>query len=133
MTATAATTTTTKMTKEGLERRKAEAQTTMDISYWKHFVSKQERLLEQVQGKQTTNTTADNNSNNNQYNQRAARYKDCLLERHAVNTQLAQVQSDIQRLDQRQEVVEQGIATSTQQLLEARQTLHDIASVDGMK
>lgn len=102
-------------TKEGLERRKAAAQTVMDISYWKHFVSKQERLLEQV-------TTKINNMDKS--NGKGGAYKECLEKRHSTNKAIAQVQQDLDVLEQRQAVVEEGIETSTQQLLDARQALH---------
>ena len=85
----------------------------MDISYWKHFVSKQEHILEQV------TTQKNRNAERN-----AQLYKDCLKERHATNTQITQVQQTIRTLEMRQEVVEEGIVTSTKQLLEARQKLH---------
>ena len=102
-------------TKEGLKRRKAEAQTVMDISYWKHFVSKQEHLLQQV-------TTKINNMDKS--NGKGGAYKECLEKRHSTNKAIAQVQQDLDVLEQRQAVVEEGIETSTQQLLDARQALH---------
>jgi hypothetical protein len=37
-----------KVSKEELERRRVEAQAFMDVSYWKHFVSKQQHLLSEV-------------------------------------------------------------------------------------
>ncbi len=100
-------------TKEGLERRKAEAQTVMDISYWKRFVSKQEHLLEQV-------TTKINNMDKG----KGGAYKECLEKRHSTNKAIAKVQQDLDVLERRQAVVEEGIETSTQQLLDARQALH---------
>jgi hypothetical protein len=126
-------------TKEGLERRKAEAQTVMDISYWKHFVSKQEYLLEQVTAKiNSMNDTNNNSSQQQQQNQHHHRrrrppkvprgaanaYQECLHERHATNKAIAKVQHDLDIIEQRQKVVEEGIALSTQTLLKARQALH---------
>lgn len=102
-------------TKEDLERRKAEAQTVMDISYWKHFVSKQEHLLEQV-------TTKINNMDKS--NDKGGAYKECLEKRHSTNKAITKVQQDLNVLEQRQALVEDGIVTSTQQLLDARQELH---------
>ena len=119
-------------TKEGLERRKAEAQTVMDISYWKHFVSKQEHLLEQVTAK--INNMNDTNTSNSSHHHRrppkiprgaASTYKECLHERHATNKAIAKVQHDLDIIEKRQRVVEEGIVVSTQTLLEARQALHD--------
>lgn len=111
-------------TKEGLERRKAEAQTVMDISYWKHFVSKQEYLLEQVTAK--INNMNDNSNHRHQKIPRGANtYKECLHERHATNKAIAKVQHDLDIIEKRQEVVEEGIILSTKKLLEARQVLHD--------
>lgn len=103
-------------TKEDLERRKAEAQTVMDISYWKHFVSKQEHLLEQV-------TTKINNMDKS--NGKGGAYKECLEKRHSTNKAISKVQQDLNVLEQRQALVEDGIVTSTQQLLDARQALHE--------
>ena len=37
-----------KVSKEELERRRVQAQAFMDVSYWKHFVSKQQHLLAEV-------------------------------------------------------------------------------------
>jgi len=97
------------LTKEELERRKAEAQNYMDISYWKHFVSKQEHILEQV-----TEQIAEND--------RAQ--EECQKERHEANKQLHQAQQEVLTLEMRKKVVEQGIATSMTELLQARQALH---------
>ncbi len=96
-------------TKEGLERRKAEAQTIMDISYWKHFVSKQEHLLEQV-----TTKLKDSESTHQTYKET----------RHATNKAIAQVQENLQLIEQRQSVVEDGMLSATENLLQARQALH---------
>ena len=105
-------------TKEGLERRKAEAQTIMDISYWKHFVSKQEVLLEQVTTKLKTTDKS---------------YKECLQTRHATNKAIARVQQNLEFLQQRQTVVEEGMLSSIQALLQARQQLHDQTAKEGGK
>ena len=110
-------------TKESLERRKAEAQTVMDISYWRHFVSKQEHLLEQV-------TAKINNLNNDSHrHQKSSRgvntYKECLHKRHINNKAIAKVQNDLDIIEKRLEVVEDGIVLSTQKLLDARQALHE--------
>ena len=105
-------------TKEGLERRKAEAQTVMDISYWKHFVSKQEHLLEQV-------TAKINDVDRNKGGGGANTYKECLQRRHATNKAIAKVQQDLDTIENRQRVVEEGIFGSTEKLLEARQALHE--------
>jgi len=107
-------------TKEGLEKRKAEAQTVMDISHWKHSVSKQEHLLEQV----TTKINHNYNNNHNTMGHAATNYKKCLHKRHATNKAIARVQHELTVIEQRQKVVEDGIVWSTQQLLEARQVLH---------
>jgi uncharacterized protein involved in copper resistance len=109
-------------TKEGLERRKAEAQTVMDISHWKHSVSKQEHLLEQVTTK--INNKYHNNNNNNNTGHAATNYKKCLHKRHATNKAIARVQHELDVIEQRQKVVEDGIVWSTQQLLEARHVLY---------
>ncbi len=105
-------------TKEGLERRKAEAQTIMDISYWKHFVSKQEVLLEQVTTKLKTTDKS---------------YKECLQTRHATNKAIARVQQNLEFLQQRQTVVEEGMLSSTQTLLQARQQVHARTAKEGGK
>ena len=112
------------MTKERLEKRKAEARTVMDISYWKHFVSKQEHLLEQVT---TKINDMDNNIGNNQQKRKkgATSYQECLHKRHATNKAIANVQQDLDNLQQRHEVVEDGITCSTRNLLNARQALHE--------
>ena len=105
-------------TKEGLERRKAEAQTLMDISYWKHFVSKQEHLLEQVTSKINDMDDSSNPRGSNSY-------REFLNKRHATNKEIAKVQQDLEVIEKRHEVVEQGIAITTQKLLESRQALYE--------
>lgn len=98
------------LTKEELKRRKIEAQSIMDISYWKHFVTKQEHMLHGIQNKIINN---------------ASSLEDCLKERHTTNTQLNHIQTIITKLELRQNVIEDGIVSSTKELLHARQQLYD--------
>ncbi|KAG7372041.1 hypothetical protein IV203_018184 [Nitzschia inconspicua] len=97
-------------TKEALERRKAEAQATMDISYWKHFVSKQEGILEKVIKQGSENDEA---------------LEKCQKERHEVNKKLLQTQEEIDQIDTRKRIVEDGISATMAALLTARQALYD--------
>ncbi|KAG7342943.1 hypothetical protein IV203_020888 [Nitzschia inconspicua] len=98
------------LTKEALERRKAEAQATMDISYWKHFVSKQEGILEKVMKQGSENDEA---------------LEKCQMERHEVNKKLLQTQEEIDHIDSRKRIVEDGISATMAALLNARQALYE--------
>mmetsp|Transcript_22844 Transcript_22844/g.49741 ORF Transcript_22844/g.49741 Transcript_22844/m.49741 type:complete len:688 (-) Transcript_22844:901-2964(-) len=136
------------LTKQGLRKRKAEVQTVVDISYWKHFVSKQENLLEQVttklqsmdenfhsfpkQKKQKTlqggtamvTTASTSVATGNAITTTTATYQDYLRKRHAINVAIAQVQEDLQGLEARQQVVENGMAKGIVDVLGARKALH---------
>jgi hypothetical protein len=98
------------LTKEELEKRKTEAQNMMDISYWKHFVSKQEHLLEQVTEKIAENEKA---------------LQECQKESHETNKNLFETQNEVDALEIRKQIVEHGIASSMTALLQARQALYD--------
>ena len=98
------------LTKQELERRKVEAKNDMDISYWKHFVSKQEHMLQNV-----TKQVLENESSLEQ----------CLKERHSTNIQLNSIQSNINTYGAKQDVIEDGIIKTTMQLLNVRQQLYD--------
>jgi hypothetical protein len=98
------------LTKQELERRKAEAQATMDISYWKHFVSKQERMLENVMKHGEDNDIA---------------LEECQKERHETNKNLLQTQREIEEIECRIRIVENGISASITALLHARQAIYD--------
>jgi hypothetical protein len=97
-------------TKEELERRKVEAQNFMDISYWKHFVSKQEHLLSQVTHQVEEKTNA---------------MEDCRLEATSIEEELDAVEEELVGYQARQEAVEDGIGRSMRQLLEVRQALYN--------
>jgi len=86
-----------------------EAQNVMDISYWKHFVSKQEYILHGIK-KQVTDSTSS--------------LEECLRERHATNIQLNHIQKTITSLESRQDIIEDEIIKSTTKLLTARQQLY---------
>jgi hypothetical protein len=98
------------LTKEELERRKIEAKNDMDISYWKHFVSKQEHILQNV-----TKQVIDNE----------ASLEQCLKERHSTNIQLNSIQNNINTYGAKQDVIEDGIIKTTMSLLNVRQQLYD--------
>ncbi|KAL3923465.1 MAG: hypothetical protein SGILL_001645 [Bacillariaceae sp.] len=97
------------VTKEELEKRKAEAQNNVDVSYWKHFVSKQEHMLEQVTDRITENESA---------------LDECQKQGHETNKNLLQSQNKIDELESRKKIVEQGISSSMTALLQARQALY---------
>ena len=134
------------LTKQGLRKRKAEVQFVVDISYWKHFVSKQENLLDQVttklqsmdenlysfpkqktlQGGAAVVKTASTSvaAGNAITTTTTATYQDYLRKRHATNVAIAQVQEDLQDLEARQQVVENGMAKGIVDLLGARKALY---------
>lgn len=96
-------------TKEELERRKVEAQNFMDISYWKHFVSKQEHLLSQVSDQVEETTRAS---------------EKCRGEEIEIDMELHSVEDSIALVETRKKVIDDGIAQSMTHLLECRQELH---------
>lgn len=92
-------------TKEELLDRKTKAQIIVDISYWKHFLSKQKVLLSKI----------DNNT----------KWEDCVKERHSTNVELSNLQQELTLLDWRHEVVERGTENALQELLAARRELYE--------
>jgi hypothetical protein len=96
-------------TKEALERRKAEVQTVMDITYWKHFVSRQQVILAEVKEKVTEN---------------AAAIADCFRQETEIKEKLKMAEDDHALLDARRSVVEKAIGESLNELLASRRKLH---------
>jgi hypothetical protein len=92
-------------TKEELLDRKTKAQIVVDISYWKHFLSKQKALLSKI--------------NNH------TKWEDCVKERHSTNVELSNLQQELTLLDWSHEVVERGTENALKELLAARQELYE--------
>lgn len=97
------------MTKEELERRKEEAQAIMDLSYWKHFVSKQEHMMAEVDGQVHENSKALN---------------ECSIEIEDAVRNLQESELHILDLEKRQQAVAQMVSNATAKLLETRKKLH---------
>ena len=97
------------MTKEELRRRKDEAQAMMDLSYWKHFVSKQEVIMSDVD-KQVDDT-------------RKA-VESCTREMEEASTHLDETELLIRDIELRQQTITDMITKATSALLETRQKVH---------
>ena len=97
------------MTKEELRRRKDEAQAMMDLSYWKHFVSKQEVIMSDVD-KQVDDT-------------RKA-VESCTREMQEASTHLDETELLIRDIELRQQTITDMITKATSALLETRQKVH---------
>jgi DNA repair exonuclease SbcCD ATPase subunit len=97
------------MTKEELERRKEEAQAFMDLSYWKHFVSKQEHIMSEVDG---------------QVNENSKALEECIREIEDTTRYLRETDLQILDLETRQQAVASMVSSATTKLLETRNKLH---------
>lgn len=107
---TSSTSTVTTMTKEELQRKLEEAQAHKDISYWRHFVSKQEHLLASVQSRMQENSDS---------------LQQCAQDMGTNVEQSQQSKADAETLELRQGALVSLIATSTNKLLEMRQRVHE--------
>jgi hypothetical protein len=101
--------------KEELERRKVEAQGFVDVSYWKHFVSKQKHLLVEV-----TNQVKDNAK---------ARAK-CDKEFAKISLAIVENASQVEVLEMRQGIVSDMLMDSVTKLLDTRNRLYTQSGFD---
>jgi hypothetical protein len=99
------------MTKAELERRKEEAHAFMDLSYWKHFMSKQEHIMSQVDGQ----VNDDNNSN---------ALEECSREIKDATRSLRETDLKVLDLETRQQAVASMVSSALTELLETRNKLH---------
>jgi small-conductance mechanosensitive channel len=97
------------MTKEELERRKEEAQAFMDLSYWKHFVSKQEHILSDVNAQVLENLKGS---------------EECTREVEDTKKALFEIDKEIVDLETREKAVADMVGKAMTQLLSTREELH---------
>lgn len=97
------------LSRQALEKKKEEAQTFMDCTYWKHFVSKQEDMLVEAQHRVLENKMA---------------IEDCEAEHIQTTNQIEVLRQHITEMEHRQFAVLEMISKSTSQILFARQELH---------
>ena len=94
------------MTKEELERRKEEVQSQRDISYWRHFVSKQEHLLSNVQDQIQENVNAQ---------------QECTMNIDSCRKQMIETEERLCTLHMQRQAISKLISESSQNLLKMRQ------------
>lgn len=96
-------------TKEELEKKKEEARMVMDISHWKLFISKQERMMEEATKGVIENRLA---------------LSACEKEQQQTNTQLEKTNQDLGGVENSEKAVLCLISSSTCKLLKTRKELH---------
>eukprot|EP00980_Cylindrotheca_fusiformis_P010251 scaffold2277_cov137-Cylindrotheca_fusiformis.AAC.6 len=99
----------TTMTKEELQRKLEEAQAHKDISYWRHFVSKQEHILAGVRSRMQENADS---------------LEQCEHDMQINMEQSQHAKDNIATLESRQVALGKLISSSTEKLLEMRRILH---------
>ncbi len=98
------------LTKEELEKKKEEAQTIMDLSHWKHFVSKQENMLEEASRRVAENQHAIMESE---------------AEQEETENELQTTQEELTDLENREKAVSRLLKSTTCRLLRTRKDLYD--------
>jgi hypothetical protein len=96
-------------TKEELEKKKEEAQTVMDISHWKLFVSKQERMTEEASSRVLENRRA---------------LSVCEEEQQQTTAQLEKTKNELRDLENSEQAVPSLISSITCKLLQTRKELY---------
>ena len=99
------------MTKEELQRRREEAQQQMDLSYWRHFVSKQEHILSNVTSQLQDNSSA---------------LKQCDLDLETTEKSIENVGNEIEELETREKVVASLVSEAASSLLAKRTELYSV-------
>jgi hypothetical protein len=97
------------LTKEELEKRKEEARAVVDISYWKHFVSKQEHILSEVDEQVDENRKA---------------LEKCSREVDDTAKDIQKADDDIHDLETRERAVADMASNVMKKLLSTRKELH---------
>ena len=99
------------MSKQELEKRKIEAQELRDVSYWRHYVSKQQHMLLGVTDQVKENTGA---------------LKECDRDLARVNQSIKQTSEEVTDLDARQKFVSNQLMENVTRLLDARRRLFEL-------
>ena len=103
------------MSKEELEKRKIEVQEMRDVSYWKHYVSKQQHLLSGV---------------TEQVKENADALQECDNELANVNRSIEKTSQIVADLDARQKFVSEKLSENVTKLMEARRRLHELRQTE---
>lgn len=98
------------LTKEVLEKKREEAQTIMDLSHWKHFVSKQENMLDEASRRVAENRRA---------------LMECEVEQQETESQLQDTHKDLIDLEKREKAVMKMLKSATYNLLRSRMDLYE--------
>jgi len=93
------------LSKEQLQKKKEEIQVLRDLSYWKHYVSKQEHMLSDVDAKLEENEGL---------------LQECHVDHLETDEKLCQVKDDLEELLIRERIVSSTITTLLTKLLESR-------------
>jgi hypothetical protein len=96
------------LTKEALEKKREEAQAVIDISHWKHFVSKQENLLEEANERVLENRRA---------------LSQCELEQQKTDVELRVTEQESDDLQHRKKAVDDLLSSTTSKIFQSRASL----------
>lgn len=95
--------------KEELEKRKEEAQSVVDMSHWRHFISKQEHMLEEANTRVVESRRA---------------LLACENESQQIDEQLRANEGEMNGLENRERVLAELLTSASRRILQMRHTLH---------